>query len=317
MARRGSISKVQRPKTGLTLTIIISAAIHVVLFALLAYNIAAEKEDVVLFSPPYSVSLVAGETPGEGGQDGVEVPEITEKAAPTEPAAAPEETNSETVTVPIEKPAEVKKETAKKEEKSTAPAVTEEKKKPVEEKKKETTEDLDSAIEKIRKKIEAEEAARKKAEEQKRPAEKPKDVATAPPKVPATTPPGTGTTPAPGKPGGGNPYGYDNVFTAGGSGKGVPDPDLSAYYNEIWKRIRSLWAIPEGLNSSTLTTVYGIRVDRQGRIVAVWMEDGSGNGAFDDSAFRAIKKADPLPPIPDKYKDLTMDVGIRFHSDKR
>ena len=104
-------------------------------------------------------------------------------------------------------------------------------------------------------------------------------------------------------------------FPSGPFWNNVPDPDLSAYYNEIWKRIRSLWAIPEGLSASNLSTVYGIRIDRKGRIVDVWMENGSGNGAFDDSAFRAIKKADPLPPIPDKYTDSTMDVGIRFHSD--
>jgi TonB family protein len=308
-----SLSKTQRPRTGLSLTIVLSAAIHVALFGFLAYRIASDKEDTVVFSPPYSVSLVSGEEPGEGGQDGVEPPSITEKAPP----APPVETETEAVTVPVEKPAEVKKETPKPAEKPAAPAVAEEKKKPLEESKKETTEDLNSAIEKIRKKVEAEEAAKKKAEEQDHVAEKPKDAAaTPPPKVPAA-PSEIGKTPAPGKPGGGNPYGYDNVFTSGGIGKGVPDADLSAYYNEIWKRIRSVWAIPEGLKSSSLSTVYGIRIDRQGRIVDVWMESGSGNGTFDDSAFRAIKKADPLPPIPDKYTDITMDMGIRFHSDKR
>jgi TonB family protein len=314
---RRSISKTQRPRSGLSLTIVLSAAIHVVLFGLLAYNVAADKEEEVIFSPPYSVSLVSGEEPGEGGQDGVEPPVITERLQPAEPAET--KTEAETVTIPVEKPAEIKKETPPKPEKPAAPAVTEEKKKPVEEKKKETTEDLASAIEKIRKKIEAEEAARKKEEEQKKLAEKAKETASLPakPKAPATTPPDTGTTPAPGKPGGGNPYGYDNVFTAGGSGSGVPDADLSAYYNDVWERIRSVWAMPDGMRSSSLLTVYGIRIDRQGRIVDVWMESGSGNGTFDDSAFRAIKKADPLPPIPEKYTDITMDMGIRFHSDKR
>lgn len=306
MARGRTIGKIERPKTGISLTIVLSAAIHLALFGLLAYNIAADTEETVVFSPPYSVSLVSGEEPGEGGQDGVEPPEIVEHTEPAPPA----ETETETVAIPIEKPAETKKETPK-------PAVKEETKAPVVEKKTETTEDLASAIEKIRKKIEAEEAAKKKAEEAKRPAEKPKETAAAPPTAPAVPTAPTGTTPAPGKPGGGNPYGYDNVFNAGGSGKGVPDPDLSAYYNEVWKRIRSLWAIPEGMSASRLLTVYGIRIDRQGRIVDVWLENGSGNGAFDDSALRAIKKADPLPPIPNNYTDITMDMGIRFHSDRR
>ncbi len=310
MPKRSSISRIERPRTGLSLTIVLSAAIHLVLFGFLGYYVAKDTEETVVFSPPYSVSLVSGEEPGEGGQDGVTPPAVADGRPPT----PPEDT---TVTVPVEKkevPKETPKETAKKEEKPPAPTVKEEKKEPPPEKKTETTEDLASAIEKIRKKIEAEETRKKEAEEKKL-AEKTKETQTPPP--PANTAGGAGRSPAPGKPGGGNPYGYDNVFTAGGSGKGVPDPDLSAYYNEIWKRIRSLWAIPEGLTSSSLSTVYSIRIGRDGRIVDVWMEDGSGNGAFDDSALRAIRKADPLPPIPDKYKDITMDVGIRFHSDKR
>ena len=310
MGRRRSISKIERPRTGLTLTIVLSAAIHLVLFSLLGYHIASDTEETVVFSPPYSVSLVAGEEAGDGGEDGVTPPAVVDErfAAPVEDTA---------LTVPVEKKEEPK-EAPKKEEKPAAPTVKEEKKETIPEKKTETTEDLASAIEKIRKKIEAEETLKKKEAEEKRLAEKAKEPATTtPPKEPAGGVTGTGRLPAPGKPGGGNPYGYDNVFAAGGSGKGVPDPDLSAYYNEIWKRIRSLWAIPEGLTSSNLTTVYSIRVGRDGRIVDVWMESGSGNGGFDDSALRAIKKADPLPPIPDKYKDTTIDVGIRFHSDKR
>jgi TonB family protein len=312
MPRRRPISEIGRPGSGLSLTIVLSALIHLVLFGLLAYHIAANKEETVVFSPPYSVSLVAGEVPGEGGQDGVEPPAVIEKPKPAEPA---EDT---TVAVPVKKPVEAAKETPKKEEKKPVPPAAEEKKETPAAKETETTEDLNSAIEKIRKKIEAEEAQKKKEQDKKLLAEKAKEAATPPPpKEPVVSSTGGANPPAPGKPGGGNPYGYDNVFAAGGMGKGVPDPDLSAYYNEIWKRIRSLWAIPEGVKSASLSAVYSIRIDRQGSIVDVWMESGSGNGAFDDSALRAIRKADPLPPIPDKYADTTIDVGIRFHSDKR
>ncbi|MBN2223118.1 MAG: TonB family protein [Deltaproteobacteria bacterium] len=307
MPRRRSISKLQRPGSGLSLTIVLSALIHLVLFGMLGYYVAVDKEETVVFSPPYSVSLVSGDEPGEGGQDGVEPPAVIDR---TQPAAPAEDTAVTIPAEPVAEPVTVAKETPKKEEKPPVPTTAD--------KKTETTEDLNSAIEKIRKKIEAEEAAKKKQADEKRLAEKPKEpVAPPQPKQPPPTPAGGTGNPAPGKPGGGNPYGYDNVFNAGGRGHGVPDPDLSAYYNEIWKRIRSLWAIPEGLNSSSLSTVYSIRISRDGRIVDVWKESGSGNGMFDDSAFRAIKKADPLPPIPDKYTDTTIDVGIRFHSDKR
>ncbi len=129
MVRRPSISKIERPSSGLTLTIVLSALIHIVLFTLLGYYIAVEKDKTVVFSPPYSVSLVSGDEAGEGGQDGVEPPEVIDR---TEPAAPAEDTAVTVPTETVKKPVEVPKETPKKEEK--APAVVEKKKEPITEK---------------------------------------------------------------------------------------------------------------------------------------------------------------------------------------
>lgn len=119
--------------------------------------------------------------------------------------------------------------------------------------------------------------------------------------------------PAPGTSGGGSPFGSDNIYASGPTG-GVPDMEFAAYYNDIWKRIRSMWSVPEDLLDQDLETILGIRVARDGTIVDVWMEESSGNTYYDETALRAIRKANPLSPLPEKYTGASMDVGIRFNA---
>lgn len=83
------------------------------------------------------------------------------------------------------------------------------------------------------------------------------------------------------------------------------------YYNTIWGVIRDAWTIPEGLKvRADLETIIGIRIAKDGRVISIDVEKGSGNGAFDDSAIRAIEKSSPLPPFPGNEPEL--EVGFRF-----
>jgi len=84
-----------------------------------------------------------------------------------------------------------------------------------------------------------------------------------------------------------------------------------AYYNTIWEIIKENWVIPEGMPvGSELETIVGIRIAKNGRVVAVQIEQSSGNQAFDASAVRAVEKSSPLPPLPGDQEE--MDLGIRF-----
>ena len=56
-------------------------------------------------------------------------------------------------------------------------------------------------------------------------------------------------------------------------------------------------------------------IDREGKIQKSWFERKSGNSLFDQRAMRAIKKAEPLPPIPKEFSDATLEMGFRFHPD--
>ena len=85
-----------------------------------------------------------------------------------------------------------------------------------------------------------------------------------------------------------------------------------AYYDRIWAKIRSSW-VPQGVTSeASLLTVVGIRIAPDGEIEQSWIEEKSGNDYYDQSALRAIGRANPLAPLPDELSDAPLEVGINF-----
>jgi TonB family protein len=92
---------------------------------------------------------------------------------------------------------------------------------------------------------------------------------------------------------------------------------LNEYYSMIWAKIKEAWTIPENLLKEMvdLETVIVIIIGRDGKIQKSWFEKKSGNALYDQSAMRAIKKAEPLPPIPKEFNEKTLEIGIRFFPD--
>jgi len=84
------------------------------------------------------------------------------------------------------------------------------------------------------------------------------------------------------------------------------------YYTEVWNAIRSKWALPDFLKDKSLEAVLVVTVRRDGKILDVNFEKRSGNALFDESAERAVKKADPLPPFPAIYSPPKEQIGVRF-----
>jgi TolA protein len=104
--------------------------------------------------------------------------------------------------------------------------------------------------------------------------------------------------------------------TGVGSGGGtVLEAKLSEYYNAIWTRIKEEWTLPETLpqRKTELEAVIVVVIERDGKIQKLWFEKKSGNTLYDQMAMRAIRKAEPLPPIPEEFSDRTLEVGIRFY----
>jgi len=89
---------------------------------------------------------------------------------------------------------------------------------------------------------------------------------------------------------------------------------LNEYYGMIWAKIKEAWTIPENSlkEMANLETVVVITIDRDGKIKKMWFEKKSNNAFYDQMAMRAIKKAEPLPPIPRDFGENTLEIGIRF-----
>ena len=124
---------------------------------------------------------------------------------------------------------------------------------------------------------------------------------------------GAGTGSGPGTGTGGSPTGspWGSPF----GGPSALQSKLDEYYSTLWERIRKEWTLPGGLvkEKANLETIIIIVIERGGKIQKSWFEKKSGHALYDQSAMRAIKKADPLPPIPKEFSDSTFEIGIRFH----
>ena len=90
---------------------------------------------------------------------------------------------------------------------------------------------------------------------------------------------------------------------------------LADYYTVIWSRIKSQWNLPGGINpKDNIEAIVQVRIMKNGAISGISFEKKSGLAYFDNSVLRALKKADPLPPLPPWYRENGLDIGIRFLS---
>jgi TonB family protein len=193
----------------------------------------------------------------------------------------------------------------KKSEKKVAMAEKEE----LSEKQKESLKNLHEELENIRKKAALEEIKKKIGRREALEQEWAKEASAGSQPQGAIAGSGTGTGSA-GSPTGGSPWGSS-------SGGSALESRLSDYYDSIWEKIKKEWTLPENLpkGKTTLETTIVIVIDREGKIQKSWFERKSGNSLFDQRAMRAIKKAEPLPPIPKEFSDTTLEMGFRFHPD--
>jgi TonB family protein len=130
---------------------------------------------------------------------------------------------------------------------------------------------------------------------------------------------GTGTGAGPyGVPGGsksgtGLTGGGTGVGTGGGSNtglKGLPSADYNRYFDELKKRVKSVFKYPDDV-----TGVQRIRVrfslDRAGKLMQAEVLDSS-DSRLNSSALEAMKRASPFPPIPISLKDLANEPLIMW-----
>ncbi len=127
-------------------------------------------------------------------------------------------------------------------------------------------------------------------------------------------PAGQVSAPVPGLSAGGE--GAPGVWGAGGAGGMLDDAtfqygwylsNMSSMFSRNWTR-----PIKPDLDR-TLRAVVHFRIQKDGHLTEIVLEQPSGDASLDRSALRAIQDSNPLPPLPYQYgKD---SLGVRFFFD--
>jgi TonB family protein len=107
------------------------------------------------------------------------------------------------------------------------------------------------------------------------------------------------------EPTGGSPVGIAGG-TGGGGGRG--DYVSDAYIMQVTSLIEKNWAFAESLAGlqKNLQSVVAVKISSNGEIREVWFKQRSGNKYLDDSADKAVRKSNPLPPLPRGLSDDTI-----------
>ena len=89
---------------------------------------------------------------------------------------------------------------------------------------------------------------------------------------------------------------------------------MDIYRAEIGYQIRRNWVLSDHLagGREDLAAWLGIEIGSDGHISKIWFEARSGDRYFDDQAYKAVQKANPLPPLPEGYSRPYFRVGLRF-----
>lgn len=89
---------------------------------------------------------------------------------------------------------------------------------------------------------------------------------------------------------------------------------MDIYKAEIPYHIQNNWVFSEQLagGRTDLVAWLIIEIRPDGTLRDIWFEKRSGNRYFDEQAYKAVKKSDPLPPLPKGYSRPYFNVGLRF-----
>jgi TonB family protein len=78
------------------------------------------------------------------------------------------------------------------------------------------------------------------------------------------------------------------------------DAGFLLYYQQVQKKIRAAWSFAGDNPELTATVTFGINPD--GSLNSIHVTASSNDPSFDDSVVRAIRRAAPFPPAPEKYR---------------
>ena len=94
---------------------------------------------------------------------------------------------------------------------------------------------------------------------------------------------------------------HSTSASGGGGGDTLRGLPFILYTQEVKQRVKQSWIVAE--HKSGLTAVVRFGILANGEVVGVELAERSGDSVFDESAMRAVRKADPLPPPPEAYRN--------------
>ena len=103
-----------------------------------------------------------------------------------------------------------------------------------------------------------------------------------------------------------------------GFGGGLGNFPYQYYLNIITERVSGNWfssLVDPGVSGSFQTVVY-FRIQRDGQIAELKVEQPSGVTALDLSAMRAVRASTPFPPLPRDYEDDYLIIHLMFEHSK-
>lgn len=112
---------------------------------------------------------------------------------------------------------------------------------------------------------------------------------------------------------GGEGFGAAALGPGNGMGGGVVrPPEFFVYFNLLKNHVYQNWRWPGNAPRLTIIRFY---IAEDGKISEVRVEKSSGDSYYDDLAYRAILKANPVPPPPRSVYEFFKDT--RFHFDSK
>ena len=96
------------------------------------------------------------------------------------------------------------------------------------------------------------------------------------------------------------------------------NPLEQKYYLDVKDKIYAAWNMPStAAGKSNLEMDVVIRIRKDGKLVDVSVDKGSGNRIYDESVMRAVRVAEPYPPIPAALDRDSIEIAFAFKPEMR
>ena len=101
-------------------------------------------------------------------------------------------------------------------------------------------------------------------------------------------------------------------FASFAEGESLKD-DIRVYYFSLMRRINEVWWLSGAARGSfTSAASVNLHISREGKVLTCQLLESSGNREQDQALLDAVKRAEPLPPLPRSFIGRVFTAPIRF-----